>query len=59
MVADICSPAGATTVQIHSVCAGGIFGYEGDVISVMLYISFKYICPPQFIDFSSNAILTI
>jgi len=41
MVTDICSPAVATTVQIHSVCAGGIFGYEGDVIWVMLYTSFK------------------
>jgi len=57
MVTDIRSVAGATTVQTHSMWAGGIFGYEGDVIWVMLYASFKEICPPQFIDFSSNAIL--
>lgn len=30
------SPAGATTVQIHSMCDGGIFGYEGDEIFVVL-----------------------
>jgi len=29
---DIRSPVGATTVQMHSMCGGGIFGYEGDVI---------------------------
>lgn len=55
---DMRSPEGAVTVQMHSMCGGGIFGYNGDVISVALYASFKLTCPPQFIDFSSNAIFT-
>jgi len=58
MFTDIRSPEGATTVQIHSMCGGGILGYEGEVIWVILYPSFKLICPPQFTDFSSKAILT-
>lgn len=29
---NIRSPDGATTVHVHSMCAGGIFGYKGDVI---------------------------
>lgn len=41
MVTDIRLSDGATTVQMHSMCAGGIFGYEGDVIWVILYPSFK------------------
>jgi len=41
MVTDIRSADGATTVQMHSIWAGGIFGYEGDVIWVILYASFK------------------
>lgn len=38
---DILSPEGAITIQIHSMCGGGILGYEGEVIWVILYSSFK------------------
>jgi len=36
MATDIRSVDGAATVHMHSMWAGGIFGYEGDVIWVVL-----------------------